>query len=419
MKKYIRKTNYSSDETLKVCMIKPSGSKYFTQYKKSMMGVPQNIFSLAACTPDWVEIQMVDETIDIKVDKNTDADIVVIMFSTPDSIRAYELADFFKQKGKTVVLGGLHTTFMQDEALEHADALIIGEAEEIWEELLDDWCNLRLKEKYQRTTPTDLSKVNPYPTDIIPTTAYGYSWSVLVSRGCVNKCSYCTVNKFFASHRYRPIEDIVSEIENCGTDFIELKADNLTIDRDYCIRLFKELEPLDIIWFTALEPCFADDKELVELAAKSGLRSLLLGIETPSRAALQNVQKGHLDIDKLRAQMDYLHEFDIQIDSAMLFGFDEHDNDIWEKTLEFALAIDIDITHGVVPIPFPGTSFYKKLDSEGRLVTKDWSKYDGTQLVYTHPKLSAEDVYYGVYWYEEEFMKRKKPRDFKWTKRWG
>ena len=418
MKKYIRYSTAPKEEVVKVSLIKASKAGVFKDYKKSMMGIPQNIFSVAACSPDYCQIEMTDETIDMKVNYKTDADIVVVMFHTPSANRGYEIADKFRKLGKTVVLGGLHPTFMQEEALEHADALLVGEAEEIWEELLEDYKKDSLKKIYERTSMFDLSNLKPYPTDIIPVSKYDYTWSIVVSRGCVNKCSYCTVNKFFPSFRKRPIEDVIEEVKNCGTDFVELKSDNFMIDRQYALDLFKALEPLDIIWFTALEPSFADDKELVEAAAKSGLRNILLGIETPSRKSLSEAKKGHLDLDKLKSQIEYLHAFDIEIDSAMLFGFDDHDKTIFKETLEFVLEIGIDVTHGVVPIPFPGTDLFKKLKEEDRLTTLNWDLYDGSHLVFEHPVLTEKDVYYGTYQFEYEFMKRHKKREFKWHNRW-
>lgn len=415
MKKYIRK---SSNERIKVCIIKASAKSVFSEYKKSMLGLPQNIFSLAACSPNYVTIQMVDETVGVKVDWKTEADIVVVMFHTPDAMRGYEIADKFKKKGKIVVLGGIHTTFMQEEALEHADSILVGESEGIWEELLEDYMCGRLAKIYKRETVLDLSELKPYPTDILPTELYEYSWTVSVSRGCAHRCAYCTVNKFFPSYRKRPIENIVEEIKNAPTDFIEIKADNLTLDRNYCFELFKALESLNIIWFTALESAFAKDKELVEAAAKSGLRIILLGIETPSLEALKNNDKEFMNLEKIKSEIEYLHSFDIEIDSAMLFGFDEHDSSIFEETLKFALNIDLDITHGVIPIPFPGTDLYKKLDSEGRLTTKDWSKYDGSWLVFKHDKFDVNSLYKGILWYEKQFNKKHKIREFKWQKRW-
>ncbi|WP_240839240.1 radical SAM protein [Acidaminobacter sp. JC074] len=416
MKKYIR---YAGNERVNVCMIKASDKTGFADYKRKMLGLPQNIFSLAACSPEWATIQMIDETVGVKVDWKTKADIVVVMFHTPDAMRAYEIADKFKKKGITVVLGGLHTSFMQDEALSHADAILIGESEEIWEEFLEDYLAGSLKQRYIRKTVLDMSDLKPYPTDIIPTEVYDYSWTVTVSRGCPNKCSYCTVHKFFPTYRKRPIQDIVEEIKNAPTDFIELKADNMTIDREYCLELFKAIEPLNIIWMTCLEPGFAEDKELVEAAAKSGLRSILLGIETPSREALVDNKKGQLDLDKLKEHIAYLHSFDIEIDSAMLFGFEDHDQDIFEKTLDFVLDIDIDVTHGVIPIPFPGTELFVNLEEKGRLTTYDWSKYDGSWLVFRHRNFEVMKLYKDIMKFEKEFNKKHKKRVFKWHSRWS
>lgn len=415
MKKYIR---YANPERVSVCAIKASAKGGFKDYKKSMLGLPQNIFSLAAATPEWATLQMVDETVGVKVDWNTPAELVVVMFHTPDAIRGYEIADRFKKMGKTVILGGLHPSFLPSEALLHADAVMLGECEEIWEELLEDYLSGRLKKSYQRESPFDLANIKPYPTDILPTNLYGYSWTVTVSRGCPNQCDYCTVHKFFPRYTKRPIEDIIEEIKNAPTDFIELKADNLTVDRAYCLDLFKAIEPLNIVWMTCLEPGFAEDKELVEAAARSGLRSILLGIETPSRESLKDNNKGQLQLDKLKEEIAYLHSHDMEIDSAMLFGFEDHTKEIFQETLDFALDIGIDVTHGVIPIPFPGTNLYKSLDDAGRLTSKDWSKYDGSWLVYRHPHLTELDLYKGTIWYESEFAKRHKQRDFHWHHRW-
>lgn len=414
MKKYIREGN-----GLSVCLIKASAPSSFKEYKKSMLGLPQNIFSVAACTPEGVGIQMIDETVGIKVDYNTKADLILIMFSTPDALQGYAIADKFRAKGKTVVLGGLHVSFMKEEALEHADALLVGEAEGIWEELLDDFQNGNLSEIYENPYPVDLANLNPYPTDIIPAEVYDHSWTVMVSRGCINKCAYCTVHKFFPKYRKRPIEDVIDEIRNAPTDFLELKADNFMVDREYALELFRQMEDLDVVWFTALEPSFADDEELVIAAHRSGLRSILLGIETPAKNVLADNRKAHLDLERLKKQISFLHEHDIEIDSAMLFGFDGHDKDIFKETLDFALDIDIDVSHGVIPIPFPGTELYRKLEFEGRIVTKDWSKYDGAHMVYTHPTLTAKEVENGAYWFDVNFAKKHKNRSFEWHKRWG
>ena len=197
---------------MEVYLIKASAPGAFKEYKKSMGAPPQNIFSLAAATPKDIGISMCDETIGMTPKMSTKADIVVLMFHTPDAVHAYALADKFRSKGKTIVLAGLHPSFMPGEAGSHADAVLVGEAEDVWEDLIDDFKTNALKPIYQRSEPIDLSKVNPYPTNIIPPSKYKHFWSVLVSRGCVHRCDYCAVPPFFCGkYRKRPIDKIVDE----------------------------------------------------------------------------------------------------------------------------------------------------------------------------------------------------------------
>jgi len=386
---------------MKVLIIKACAKSPFKEYKKYMGSPPQSIFSLAACTPQGIEIDMADETIDMEVDFSSDADIVAIFFSTPDAYRGYEIASEFRNRGKTVVLGGLHVKFNQQEASAYADSLLIGECEGIWEQLLSDYKRGALKRTYERSTETDLSTLNFFPKDVIPLERYDYMWSVLVSRGCVNRCHYCLVNRFFKTMRNRPIDFIIAEIEYSGAKIVELHSDNLTADREYAKALFKALIPLNIVWMGETTADFADDDELLELAAQSGLKYLLLGLETPSVKDLEAQEKSFMKIERVRQQIKKLHKHKIIVDSAMMFGLENHTPDIFEQTLRYVHDIDLDIPHAVVPIPFPGTRFYKRLDEQGRILTRDWSKYDGRNLVFKHDCLSPEDIKAGIEYFEK------------------
>lgn len=387
---------------MKVYIIKACAKSKFKEYKKYMAAPPQSIFSLAACTPYNVDIDMVDETVDMKVNYNNDSNIVAIFFSTPDALRGYEIADKFRKLGKIVVLGGLHVKFNEEEALYHADSLLIGECEGIWEQLVIDYKNGAMKRCYERETEMDLSKVKPFPLSIIPLSQYNYVWSVLVSRGCVNKCNYCLVNRFFKCMRYRPVDNIIEEIKNSGAKIVELHSDNLTADREYAKELFSKLIPLNIKWVGETTASFADDDELLELAAKSGLSYLLLGLETPSKKALSDMDKGFMKIERVKNQIKKLHDYGILVDSAMLFGFEGHTKDIFEETANYVREIDLDVTHAVVPIPFPGTKFFEQLDKDGKILTKDWSKYDGRHLVYKQDYLTEIDIEEGIKYFESK-----------------
>jgi len=386
---------------MKIKIIKACTPSVFKEYKKFMAAPPQSIFSLAASTPDVYDVELIDETIDMQVNYETDAELIVIFFSTPDAMRGYALADKFRMLGKTVVLGGLHVKFNKFEALKHADTLLIGETEGIWEQLLIDYSKSDLRKVYERTSLVDLKDVKAYPTDLISPEDYGHVWSVLVSRGCVNKCSYCTVHKFFDSMRYRPIDDVINEIRGSGAKIVELHSDNLTADREYAKTLFEKLMPLNIKWVAETTADFANDDELVELAAKSGLVYLLLGLETPSSKALENLDKGFMRVEEVKAQIKKLHKHGIIVDSAMMFGVDGQTEDIFDETIKFVKEIDLDVAHAVVPIPFPGTNFFRKLESQGRILTYDWSNYDGRHLVYKHDVFNNVNLGKGLKKFEE------------------
>ncbi|WP_421903562.1 B12-binding domain-containing radical SAM protein [Maridesulfovibrio sp.] len=392
---------------MKVYLIKASAPGLFKEYKKYMGAPPQNIFSLAAATPRRVIVDMCDETQDMKPKMNTDADIVVICFHTPDAVHAYKMADKYRSKGKTVVLGGLHPSFMPDEAEQHADALLVGEVEGIWTQLLKDYKDGTLKTRYQRSTPVDMAKLRPYPTGIIPASRYKGIWSVLVSRGCVHRCEFCVIPPFFkGKYRLRPIENIVAEIKAAPAKWFELHSDNLTADRDYTIELFKALIPLNIKWVGESTIKMAQDEELLRLAAESGCELLLVGIETPSQAALSSSGKKFVSPAEVRAAIDKFHEYGIKISSSMIFGFDSHTKDIFQESLDFVNEIGIDEVESVILCPFAGTPLYKRLEAEGRLLTKDWSKYDCSQAVFKPKHMTQKELEEGATWFWKQIKKK-------------
>lgn len=393
---------------MKAYLIKSSAPGPFKEYKKATGGPSQNIFSVAATTPAHVEVELCDETIGMKPKRNIKADIVALFFHTPDAVHAYKLADHYRGKGCTVVLGGLHPSFLPDEAAAHADTLLIGEAEGIWEELLHDVENGQLKKSYKRTEPVDLATVKPYPIDLIPPSKYNYTWSVLVSRGCVHKCEYCAVPPFFnGKYRLRPIENIVAEIkalpEGC---WVELHADHLAANRDYSLELFKALKPLNVNWFGESTIKMADDDELLQAAADSGCKMLLIGIETPSQAALSDAGKEFVDPDQIRAKIRRFHDFGIEISSSMIFGFDSHTPEIFQETLDFCRHVEIDEVEAVLLIPFPGTPLYDRLDKEGRIIDRDWAKYDGSNVVFKPKNMSVDELNEGSDWFWREIQKK-------------
>jgi len=216
--------------------------------------------------------------------------------------------------------------------------------------------------------------------------------------------------------RFRPIGSIVDEIKNSGAKYIELHADNLTADRDYAIELFKALKPLSINWSGETTINLANDEELLQLAAASGLHFLLVGLETPSRSALDKSGKGFVSTHDVKRQVAAFHKYNIEVDSAFLFGFDEHDKSIFNETYEFVKEIDLDSTHSVIVIPFPGTHTFKTLKNEGRILTEDWSKYDGAHAVFQPQNMTPYELEQGAY---EFYQKIDQLNKMKVGKRWN
>lgn len=380
---------------MKVLLIKASAPSDFKDYKSKRGSPSQNIFSTAAVIQNRAELELVDETAGHLVNYQSDADIVGIFFSTPDAFRAYEIASQFNHLKKTVFFGGLHATFMTDEALQYGSSVLLGESEGIIHDLLDDFEQNSLKPRYKREEPLDLKELQAFPTNLVDIKDYNDCWTVVVSRGCPYKCHFCIVNPFFGKIRYRPIEDIVQEIQNSGAYYFELHSDNLIIDKAWAKELFKAITPLGIQWSAMTDISITDDEELLELAAKSGLNYVLVGLETPSQESLKNSGKGFVKVNEVKERIKKLHHYGIAIDSAMLFGFDNHDESIFERSLEFALDVKIDICEPVIQIPFPGTKLFNNLQKEGRILTQDWSKYDGSHVVYQPKLLTPERLLKG------------------------
>lgn len=403
----------------KVLLIKASAPSDFKDYKAKRGSPSQNIFSAAAEIKDRVELELIDETVNHLINYQSDAQIIGIFFSTPDAIRAYEIASIFKDLGKTVFMGGLHATFMSEEALTYCDSIIQGECEGVIHDFLDDYeCDRLLKTIYKRESSLDLKELKPYPTNLIKKEDYDDFWTVTVSRGCPYKCHFCVVNPFFGKIRYRPIDQIVEEIANSKASFIELHSDNLTADKEYAKELFKAITPLNIKWAVASDISIAQDEEFLKLAAESGLMYLLVGLETPSQEALKGTGKGFVKVNEIKERIKKLHNYGIIVDSAMMFGFDEHDKSIFDRSLEFALDVKIDVCDPVIQIPFPGTKLFDTLEKQNRITSYDWSRYNGSDVVYKAKNLSSDELLKGQYDFYKQFnsatnYSKRKLRQFK------
>jgi radical SAM superfamily enzyme YgiQ (UPF0313 family) len=364
---------------------------------------PLTLPYIAGITPSDIDVSIIDENVDeINFDKQVD--LVGISVMTMAAPRAYQIADSYKKHGVTVVLGGIHPTMLPEEASSHADAIVIGEAEGVWQELLADFQKGIMRKVYRNDELCNLNGLTHPRWDLVKKKAYFTNNVIQTSRGCPHSCSYCIITKFYGGkYRSRPIEDVIKEIEAINGKFIAFIDADITGNYLYAKRLFEALIPYKKIWAADAGIGIAKDDRLLNLAAKSGCKGLLIGFESLSPASLQESGKSQNIVQQFKDAIDKIHQHGIMIVGQFMFGFDNDDESIFERTVEFAIQSKIDFADFNVLCPYPGTRLYNKLREEGRITETDWSKYRGHNVVFQPKQMSAETLENGCIWAWKQF----------------
>ena len=335
-----------------------------------------NLPLLAAFTPVEHTVKIVDESfVEDSIDE--DVDLVGITVMTDLALRAYHIADSYRRRGIPVVMGGIHPTALPDEALEHADAIVIGEGEEVWPQLVVDAEKGCMKKIYRGDNRADLSG-RPVPRhDLYPRPSLkGYTpdaVGVETSRGCPYDCEFCSI-PLVSGHRYRvrPVEEVIIEIESISNPRLMFVDDNLALDRRAGKELFTEMIPLKRKWVGQGTVSLAEDLELLRLMKRSGCEALLIGFESAQKEAQNIMSKTkHLKLDYSEA-MRRLHGEGIAVLGAFVFGFDHENKDVFDQTLEFSYKHRIELAQLRALMPFPGTKLYQRVLKEGRLLVPNW-----------------------------------------------
>ncbi|UCF67143.1 MAG: B12-binding domain-containing radical SAM protein [Acidobacteriota bacterium] len=396
------------DEIMKVLLIAPASGKWHGIGRSWLFGGRVFRFSLlsllsvAADTPAGVEVQIVDEQVqDIPTGERFD--LVGITCMTAAAPRAYVLADFFRRRGFPVVLGGTHPTLMPEEALTHADAICVGEAEGVWPRIIEDARAGKLKGVY-RGVPRALNSLALPPRQLLDSRHYGTVQAVQATRGCPNRCAFCTVSAFHEGRfRCRPVSDVVAEVAALPDRFFVFVDDNLTANRDYARELLRALRPLDKLWISQSTLDVTDDLELVRLAAQSGCIGLFVGLETFSAANLVSVEKGFNRVNEYRDRISTLHAHGIGVEAGIVFGFERDDPSVFQRTLTALDDLAIDMVQVSILTPLPGTAFHDSM--RVRIFDRDWSHYDFHHVVFEPRRMSAEDLQAGHDWVTYQFYR--------------
>lgn len=397
---------------MKIALILPYDSAYRYQkgsFKKAMLYPPLTLTTLAGLVPEELnaEIEIYDEGSRL-LDFDFDGDLVAISAVTATSKRAYYIADHFRKKGKTVILGGVHTTIFPDEAASHADAIVTGSAEVSWPQLLLDYKAGKLQKQYTIQPDLDLKGI-PFPRqDILPKGQYLTTNTIMASRGCPNKCSFCSIPVIRQGRYYqRPISEVIDEMKQMKGKTTIFFDPSFTEDRDYALELMEAMIPLKRKWGGLSTIGIAKDDELLSLAQKSGCVGVLIGFESICQASLNGVEKNFNRVTDYEATIKKLHDYDLAVLACMMFGLDSDTKNVFDDTLQFVQKTKIDLMRYTVMTPFPGTKAFEKLDKEGRILSKNWEYYDYEHVVYEPKNMTPKELNDGLayMWRETYRMK--------------
>ena len=351
---------------------------------------------LAAITPKKHQVRVIHQQVD-PIPEDTDADLIALSFFSGFAPEAYRLARMLKQKGKIVVAGGPHATFFPDEALSCCDAVVIGEAESVWETVLSDAENRVLRPTY-RGESVSLDAI-PTPRYDLLSPSFFIKRVVQATRGCPFSCSFCSVPSVNPGFRMRPVENVIEDIRY--DDFprwwqrkiVWFWDDNLTANRPYIKELLNKIVPFRRWWLTQASMDIAKDLELIGLMKKSGCIGVFFGIETFTRDSLLDANKKQNKIDYYKECIRTMHDHGIAVMAGFIAGFD---GDTPESIVEMAdrlYEIGVDVPFISVLTPYKGTPLYERLQEEGRLLPdRGWECYNGYNITFSPRNMGPEDL---------------------------
>lgn len=346
------------------------------------------------------------------VDVDAPVDLVGITCNTPNATHVYALADAFRARGRLVVLGGPHATLLPEEAKQHADAVVVGEAEETWPAVLADAERGRLEPFYRSNGAPSLVGLPIARRGLI----HG-RWllrnTVVATRGCPHRCSFCNLRQIYEPEiRFRPVEEVAAEVRTFTSPFFTFWDDQLFMDPAYAIRLCAALEGTRKRWAAMVTLASTKNERLLRAAARAGCTCLFLGLESFSPTSLRLANKSFNLIEQYEEGIERIHRHRISVQAGIVFGFDGDGPETFRETLDGATRAGIDGATVSILTPFPQTPVFDGLEREGRLLTRDWSYYNGKTAVAFQPKrLDPQELWDGYLWFRRAFFSPRCVRD--------
>ncbi|MBU3136241.1 B12-binding domain-containing radical SAM protein [Clostridium gasigenes] len=385
--------------------LEESKSPYWRPIKYSLFP-PLGLATLASLCSESDEIEIVDEHVE-KINLDDEPDLVCIESYITNAHRAYEIADSYRKRGIKVAIGGIHATSMQSEAKKHADVVLLGLGEASFPKFLSDLRAGKALEVYEQGE-VSLDGLPLPRRDLFKKDKYLVPNSMVFSRGCPNKCSFCYVNSFYKNgksfYAYK-IDRILEEIESMPGKHLYFLDDNLFADKKLSKEIFREMRGMKKVFQGAITIDSVFDNETIELAYEAGFRSAFIGFESINEMSLVNANKrSNLGQDYSKA-IKRLDELGIMINGSFIFGLDNDTKDVFDRTTEWAINSGIATATNHILTPYPGTVIYEQMKKDNRILTDDWRLYDTRHLVFKHPNISKEEMEAGYNRAYENFYK--------------
>jgi radical SAM superfamily enzyme YgiQ (UPF0313 family) len=358
---------------------------------------------LASRVPPGWDVTHVDEEAE-QIDWNAEPDLVGITFHTPSAFHAYNIARRFRARGTCVAMGGPHVTLLPEEAGQHADVIFIGEAEGLWEEFLKGFETGSYLGVYRRTGAPSLDNAPKAREDLYH--RHDHTNGVLfATRGCFGQCDFCTIPVMY---RYkslqRPIAEVAAEYASFKGKVVIFWDDNIAVDMEYAKGLFRAIAPYRKWWSSQASIHAGRDDEFLETAANSGCKQLFVGFESISQQSMVEAKKGFNRTEEYLRIVERIHSHGIAVQAGIVFGFDRDTPEIFKGTIEFLETAGVQNATFNILTPFPGTPLFRKLEAEGRILTRDWSRYNSREDVVFQPKrMSAAELLAGFQYANERF----------------
>lgn len=368
---------------------------------------PLTLPVLAGLTPKDIDIELCDESVD-EVDFNTDADLIGITGITSQINRGYEIADIFRKKGKKVIMGGIHVSAMPYEAKEHADSIVIGEAEDLWEGIIEDFRNGCLKEEYKADTYTDFKKLVIPKYDLLKLNRYRGSAGtniprlpIQTSRGCPFNCKFCSVTKFWGPKiRTKPLENVEKEllqIISLGTNRIFFTDDNFIADINYTSDILKLLKKYNFSWFCQVSTNICRHEDLIVEMSQAGCTGVYIGIETFSEENLANINKNFNTMADYKKLLGLFNRYNIRVMASMMVGLDGDTKETLEQMVRQLIFLKVSYAQFYLLMLLPGTKLRDQFLEEDRIIDFNWDHQNGTIVTFL-PKFFRSEELQNYYW---------------------